>query len=169
MTSSRSAGVTNLKLRQTFSTIGLTKLMASDNGHAFAYSELRLFLKENGIIHKRCALCHPTSNSLAERGIQTFKDGMKKLSGSIESHLSQFLLHYRTVPHSSTGVSPSELMFGRTLDVSSRVVSKQQQKRSDDKLQSKLQCFNPGDQVYYCMGVFNKQTFRDSSCNRAAN
>ena len=66
MTSSSSAAVTNEKLRQTFSTLGLPKLIASDNGHAFTSSELQLFLKENGIIHKRCALNHPNSNGLAE-------------------------------------------------------------------------------------------------------
>ena len=88
ITNSSSAAVTNEKLRQTFSTLGLPKLIASDNGHAFTSSELRLFLKENGIIHKRCALNHPNSNGLAERGVQTFKDGMKKLSGSIYRNTS---------------------------------------------------------------------------------
>ena len=35
--------------------------------------------------------------------------------GSVETKLLRFLFKYRITPHSSTGVSPAELMFGRKL------------------------------------------------------
>ena len=45
-----------------------------------------------------------------------FKEGMKCLKeGTLNSRLSRFLLHYQITPHSSTGVSPAQLMWGRTL------------------------------------------------------
>ena len=54
MTSSSSAAVTIQNLRETFSTLGQMKVIASDNGHAFTSSETHpLFLKQNGVIHKK--------------------------------------------------------------------------------------------------------------------
>ena len=48
--------------------------------------------------------------------MQTFKSGMRKLSEeSVETKVSRFLFKYRLTPQTSTGVSPSELMFGRRL------------------------------------------------------
>ena len=59
---------------------------------------------------------HPASNSLVERAVQTFKEGMKRIKeGSLNTRVSRFLFKYRLIPHSSTGVSPAELMFGRKL------------------------------------------------------
>lgn len=41
---------------------------------------------------------------------------MRKATPSdIETKLARFLFHYRTTPHSTTGVSPAELMMGRRL------------------------------------------------------
>ena len=72
------------------------------------------FLKQNGIRHIRTAPYHPASNGLAERAVQTFKEGMKKMSGgSVETRVSEFLARYRITPQTSTGVSPAELLLGR--------------------------------------------------------
>ena len=49
---------------------------------------------------------------MEERAVQTFKSGMQKLKeGSYETKVAHFLFTYRITPQSSTGVSPSELMF----------------------------------------------------------
>ena len=76
-------------------------------------------MTKNGIRHVKIAPHHPSSNGLAERAVKTFKDGMKKCisssSESIECCLSRVLFHYRITPHSTTGVSPSELLFGRRI------------------------------------------------------
>ncbi len=80
----------------------------------FTSSEFAEFLKSNGVRHVRTPPYHPASNGLAERAVQTFKAGMKKLQeGSLETKILRFLFNYRLTPHSSTGVSPAELMFGR--------------------------------------------------------
>ena len=73
-------------------------------------------MKKNGIRHVRSPPYHPLSNGLTERAVQTFKEGLKKVrSGSLKTHLSKFLLHYRITPHSSVGSLPAELMWGCTL------------------------------------------------------
>lgn len=51
-----------------------------------------------------------------QRGRLSKPSGLKKITeGSLESCLAHFLLNYWTMPHSTTRVSPSELMFGRRL------------------------------------------------------
>ena len=48
-------------------------------------------------------------NGLAERAVQTFKQEMKKFTdGDLRDRLSRFLAHYRTTPHTTTGVCPEE-------------------------------------------------------------
>ena len=57
---------------------------------------------------------HPASNELAERAVQTFKEGMKKQSTeSLNTCIARFLFRYRITPHTTTGTSPAELLFGR--------------------------------------------------------
>jgi hypothetical protein len=41
---------------------------------------LEEFLAKNVIHHRRTVSYHPASNGLAERAVQTFKEGMKKMS-----------------------------------------------------------------------------------------
>ncbi len=72
------------KLRQIFSTFGLPKVLVSDNASVFASHEFETFMTENGISHIRVAPYHPASKGLAERAVQTFKEGMKKLQGPKE-------------------------------------------------------------------------------------
>ena len=58
----------------------------------------------------------PSHNGLAERAVQTVKQSLKKAKeGSLKTKLSRVLFQFRLTPHSTTGVSPSELMFGRQL------------------------------------------------------
>lgn len=46
--------------------------------------------------------------------VQTTKNAMKKMPNTeLELHLTRYLLHQHTTPHSTTGRSPSELLMGR--------------------------------------------------------
>ncbi|XP_061131311.1 uncharacterized protein K02A2.6-like, partial [Syngnathus typhle] len=108
--------VTIEKLRQSFSYFGIPKMLVSDNGTCFTSAEFEAFMKQNGISHVRSAPFHPSSNGLAERPVQTFKEGMKKMKeGTIQTRLSRFLFSYRITPHATTGLSPAELMMSRRL------------------------------------------------------
>ena len=126
-----------------FAAHGLPDILVSDNGTAFTSTEFMTFTKRNGIRHIRTAPYHPSSNGQVERAVQTFKKTMKKTNtGSIETMVSRFLFHCRITPHSTTGVSPAELMMGRQLkshlsllpDTAGRVATKQEsQKRGYDE------------------------------------
>ena len=73
-------------------------------------------MKQNGITHVQTSPYHPSSNGLAKRALQTFKTTMKRKSGgSVDNKVARFLFKYRVIPHSTTGVPPAELIFGRQL------------------------------------------------------
>ena len=132
--------VTIEKLRTIFATHGLPERIVTDNGSVFTSEEFENFLHGNGIAHTRTAPYHPASNGLAERSVQTFKQGIKRLKeGTVETKLSRFLLKYRLTPHSTTGRSPAELLLGRQPrsrldllhpDVSGRVQESQARQQS---------------------------------------
>ena len=155
---STSSSNTIRALRTLFATHGLPEVVVSDNGTAFTSSEFQEFMKKNGIQHLRSAPYHPSSNGLAERGVQIFKEGLKKMTdGDMETRLARLLYHYRITPHSTTGVSPAELLMGRKLrchldllqpDTSSRVLDKQRtQKKQHDK-KTKDRTFKLHDPVF---------------------
>ena len=104
------------ELRRLFASYGLPLQVVSDNGPQFASSEFKLFMKGNGIKHIRCAPYHPSSNGAAERFVQSFKRAMKaseKSNQSFQQRLMNFLLSYRSTPHSTTNVTPCSLFLNR--------------------------------------------------------
>ena len=144
------------RLRTLFSRFGVPESIISVNGPQFAAVEFQEFCKRNGICHILITPYHPASNGLAERGVQTFKRGYRKLSeGMVEDRTARFLLQYRATPHTTTGMSPAELMFGRRLrtrldaikpDLRLTVESRQlKQKEHDQK--SKERTFVAKDRV----------------------
>lgn len=66
------------KLRSTFATHKLPEVILSDNGPAFTSCEFQQFVQANGMImrHMTSAPYHPASNGLAERAVQTLKEGI---------------------------------------------------------------------------------------------
>ena len=115
-TSSSTSATTIELLRKSFASLGLPEVLVSDNATTFTSEEFAEFTKKNGIRHVRSPPYHPSSNGLAERAVQTVKEGLMRCkAGSLETRLSKFLLRYRITPHSSVGSSPAELMWGRTL------------------------------------------------------
>ena len=101
---------TIVTLRGIFATHGLPEMLVSDNGPSFTSLEFQEFMQKNGIHHVKCAPCHLAS---AERAVQTFKEGLKKVTqGDIQTHLAHFLFQYRLIHHTTTGIAPAELMMG---------------------------------------------------------
>ena len=113
---SATSQTTMAKLCSVFATLGLPETLVSDNGSVFTSSEFKSFVKGNGIQHLTSAPYHPASNGLAERAVQTVKAALKKTSGTpLEWQLCKFLFQYRITPHTTTGVSPAELLMSRKL------------------------------------------------------
>ena len=80
-------------------------------------------------------------------------------SGSLEDRLSKFLFHYRITPHSTTGVTPAELLLGHrprsVLDLvrpnlAQHVRSQQHRQKMHKDKHSKQTVFNVGNSVYVC-------------------
>ena len=123
------------KLRMIFAQFGLPDTIVSDNGPSLVSQEFEDYLTQHGIKHLTSSPYHPASNGLAERAVQIVKNGLKRdTDGTLTERLARILLNYRIIPHSTTGVTPSELMFGRLIkskvdlvkpDLNTRVENKQ--------------------------------------------
>ena len=95
-------------LRSLFSRYGLPRTIATNNGPQFTSSTFEAFCKNNGICHKRSAPYHPSTDGEAEHFVQSFKTGLRIETVDLQI---KFLMHYRSLPHTSTGKTPAELMF----------------------------------------------------------
>lgn len=104
--------------REVFARLGIPKEICSDNGPPFPSAEMEEFMTNNGIKQIFSPPYHPKSNGEAERFVRTLKEGIRRRVGGSVSHnlgLNDFLLTYRTTPHSTTGRTPSEMLYGRRI------------------------------------------------------
>uniref|UniRef100_A0A1Y1K1P5 RNA-directed DNA polymerase n=2 Tax=Photinus pyralis TaxID=7054 RepID=A0A1Y1K1P5_PHOPY len=115
---STDAGTTIEKFRDYFSIFGLPSVCVTDNGPQFTSNEFSKFLSMNGVKHVTSPPYHPSSNGFAENFVKSIKNGIcKSLKDdsnrgvSLETILNRFLFHYRNSVHTSTGVTPSSLVF----------------------------------------------------------
>ena len=98
----------------TFACHGLPRSIVSDNGSCFTSEEFKLFERTNGIRDIYSSPYHPPSHGLAEREVQTVKNGLKKITeGNLEIRLSKFLARFCILPQGTKGVSPAELLLKR--------------------------------------------------------
>ena len=75
-------------------------------------------MKQNGVKHIRCTPYHPSSNGAAERFIQTFKQAMKtseKDGHSVSHRIANFLMTFRSTPHTTMNVAPCTLFLQRKI------------------------------------------------------
>ena len=145
-------------LRSIFAQFGLPSLIVTDNGRNFVSAEFEQFLRHNGIKHLLSSPYHPSSNGLAERGVQIFKREMLKVKeGTIQDRLSHVLFYNHITPQTTTGLSPAELLQNRHLrsrldlirpDVEARVVQKQFAQQSYANSRSRNRSFSVGEPVY---------------------
>ena len=155
---SSSAEVTIEKIRATFATLGLPQILVTDNGPQFISEQFAQFAKNNGIKHVTSSPYHPSTNGLAERTVQTFKEGIRRQkTGSIETRVARFLFGYRNTPHSTSGVSPAVMMFNRPLrcqldllkpNIEETVQGRQMQQQLNHDIHSKDRKFQINDTVF---------------------
>ena len=158
---SATSSITIEKLRGMFATHEIPDVVVSDNGTVFTSDEFGTFMRHNGIRHVKSAPYYPSTNGLAERAIQTLKESLKKSkTGSLETRISCFLFKYRTTPHTTTGISPAELLMGRQLcshlsllhpdfTIQDRVLNKQQSQKDHHDSCANRRHFTIGDTVLF--------------------
>ena len=142
-------------LRTIFAQFGLPSVIVTDNGRNFTSAEFEVFLSSNGIKHLLSSPYHPSSNGLAERAVQSFKQSMSKLKdGSLLTKLSHVLFYSHITPNSTTGLSPAELLQNRRLrshldllrpDIEACVIDRQTKQQFYANQHSKLRQFKVGE------------------------
>ncbi len=99
-------------------TFGIPDVIKSDNGPPFNGKEFADFALYRGFRHRKITPLWPLANAEAERFMRTVKKTMKAAISERKSwnqELQNFLLNYRATPHSSTGVPPATVLFGRDM------------------------------------------------------
>jgi len=99
---------------------GVPTAILSDQGRNFESKKFNDFCTNFGIKKLRTTSYHPQCNGLAERTIRTVK---QKLSCSVNDNhdnwddlLSDVTFSYNNSVHSSIGLAPNELIFGKVLE-----------------------------------------------------
>jgi len=96
--------------------IGIPDFVTSDRGKEFVNSTLKALLEYANVSHLLSTSHHPESNGLVERFNRTLKEGLRKYASNHKEdwdlYIHTYLKSYRDSPHSVTGISPYELLFG---------------------------------------------------------
>ena len=76
-------------VRSVFAIHELPRVIVSDNGSSFTSEKFKNFVRKNGIKHVTSAPYHPSTNSQAERAVQTLKRGLKVHLGTVFKNTSR--------------------------------------------------------------------------------
>ena len=151
---------TIVKFRAMFARWGLPDMLCTDNATTFTSAEFQEFLRDNGIAHRTIDPRHSQGNGLAERAVREVKLALQRESttgGPWDLRLSRWLMRQRTTPHSTTTVTPAELMTGRKLrtrldllfpDISKAVLQRQNKQRRYFDETAQYRKLLVGDMVY---------------------
>ena len=108
------------KLWKIFATVGLPKILQSDNGGEYANDVLNALIKLTGIDHRFISAYNPRADGKVERSIGTVMMIIKKLLHGTNKYWPLFVsfaqLAFNNKVSSLTGSTPFSLMFGRTLN-----------------------------------------------------
>ena len=97
------------KFKSVFARHGVPYCVRTDNARSFKSEEFARFTVENDVEHEFSSPHFPQSNGAAEAAVKIAKKCLRQEDPFLA------LMMYRSTPHSSTGYSPAELLFGRKL------------------------------------------------------
>ncbi|XP_061715253.1 uncharacterized protein K02A2.6-like [Cydia pomonella] len=159
------------KICEFMSRFGIPHTLVTDNGTSFTSREFEAFCMLNGISHVTSPAYNAASNGQAESYVKIIKKGIKTsiLSGNGVQNswkrLLKYLFDYRNSVHTTTGVSPAQLVYGRKLKtrldlinpkISSpsspalvNTVRKNQCLQNKSSMCRKAQCFSRGELVLF--------------------
>ena len=100
-------------LENHFTRHGIPETLRTDNGSNLVSHEMEEFLDELGIKHKKTIPLRPRANGEVERENKSLLKAMCAAEGKPwQQELQKYFLAYRSTPHTTTGVSPAELLYG---------------------------------------------------------
>ncbi|PIK56956.1 hypothetical protein BSL78_06157 [Apostichopus japonicus] len=108
------------ELDKIFSRHGIPKVVRTDNGPPMNSEDFAKFANYLGFTHRKCTPLWPRANGEAERFISTLIKSIRasvKQKKTWKQELCKFLRQYRATPHSTTNVSPFELLYGRKMSI----------------------------------------------------
>ena len=103
-------------MAKVFSRYGIPEILHSDQGRNFEITILLQTLEAFGVNKSHTTAYHPAGDGLVERFSRSLFQMLRayvQQHNGWEQYLPLVLYAYRTATHSSTGVSPFKLMFGR--------------------------------------------------------
>ena len=101
-----------------FARFGYPETLRTDNGPQFVSDAFQQYLATSGINWLSTTPFWPRANGEIERTNRTLLKTLKiaKMNGrDMSAELRKFLVAYRSTPHSSTGVAPYTMLFGRDM------------------------------------------------------
>ena len=105
--------------RELFATFGVPEELSSDGGPQYTSKSFQEFMHTWGIKHRLSSAYNPQSNGRAEVTVKAMKrllrdniDNMGKLNTDA---VTRAMLQLRNTPESDSGLSPAQILLGRTL------------------------------------------------------
>ena len=117
---STSANTVIPKLDRILSTHGIPTEIKTDNGPPFQSHTFAQFAQYMVFHHRKITPAWPEANSESAGFMRTLSKTLRVAhleNKNWQQELFHFLRNYRATPHSTTGVSPAEPLFGRKLVV----------------------------------------------------
>ncbi|BES90780.1 multicellular organismal development [Nesidiocoris tenuis] len=106
-------------IENVLSRVGIPLEIHTDQGRNFESTLVRELAQLMGIVKTRSTSLHPQSGGLVERLNRTLTKHLAQFVDRSQSNwdekLPLFLLAYRSACHSTTGLSPAQLVYGRDL------------------------------------------------------
>ena len=134
------------KLDKIFATHGISLSLTTDNGPPFYSEAYRWYLHTLGISYDTATPKWPLGNAEVERFNQPLGRALitAQVEGRIwQQELNRFLLQYRTTPHATTKLAPSELLFNHVVNgklptlVKNKTINRHQETVENERLRIK--------------------------------
>ena len=106
------------RLEKIFTTHGLPQSLRSDKGPQFRSEVFERYLEDNSKELRKTTPLWPQANGEVERQNKSLIKRMKIAQAEgkeWKKEVRKYLVAYRSTPHTTTGVSPAELLFGRKM------------------------------------------------------
>ena len=145
---------------------GLPLSVTSDNGPQFVLNEFEKYLEDCGIEHRKTTPLWSQANGEVERQNRSLLKRMQIAQAEgkqWKEEVHKYLIAYRSTPHTTAGVSPAELLFGRKIrtklpefrkdNVASEVRDRDSEMKAkaklyaDEKRHAEYSDLVPGDEV----------------------